>query len=245
MISDNSALACDHLIGVIDLRHGVPVHAVAGERHAYRPLHERGRSLNAMAMIERYRRSGVRRFYVADLDGIVDRRPGWKLLTELADRLPREEELLIDAGWRGSESGPEIGSIRRLLAERAGRISLIAAAESAKTPDAPARLAELAGEQAVWLGFDYRDGRWIGRSGDEQTWLRSGERGEFAGIVVLDLTSVGTGAGPKTGPIVRRIKTALPETRIISGGGIRDNADVAEMIAAGVDRCLVATALLR
>ncbi len=234
----------EHLIGVIDLRHGVPVHAVAGERHRYAPRHEGGQPLCAAEVIDRYRRRGVQRFYVADLDGIVDGSPCWDLHRQLANGLTQNEHLLIDAGWRGSETESEVRPIRQLVAEHADRIALVAAAESAVTRESSSKLANVIGASRVWLGFDYRRGRWLGRNGSEASWIDAAKMQAYAGIVVLDLATVGSADGPSTGSIVLRIKNALPNVAVITGGGIRDEADVEQMITAGASGCLAATALM-
>jgi len=232
------------LIGVVDLRHGVPVHAVAGERHRYAPRHEGGQPLRAAELIEHYRRRGVRRFYVADLDGIIDGHPCWDLHRQLAEGLSQNEHLLIDAGWRGTETESEVRPIRETIAKHSDQIAFVAAAESAVTRESPSTLAKAIGANRVWLGFDYRLGRWVGGNGSEPSWTRAAEKEGYAGIVVLDLATVGTAGGPTTEPIIRRLKTALPNVAVLSGGGIRDNADVEELVAAGANGCLVATALM-
>ena len=235
----------EQLIGVIDLRHGVPVHAIAGERNRYVRHHDSGQPLRPVDLIGRYRRHGVRRFYVADLDGIVDHNPRWDLLNELTADLIQNERLLIDAGWGGNETESELHPIRQMVTEHPNRVSFVAAAESAATGESPSRLASVIGASRVWLGFDYRGGNWLGRNGTEASWIKAAGKKNFAGIVVLDLATVGLAEGPSTEPIVRRVKAALPDVAILTGGGVRDDVDVARLNAAGASGCLVATMLIK
>ncbi len=231
------------LVGVIDLRHGLPVHAVAGQREHYRPVHLE-RPVTAAALLDHYRRLGLRRFYLADLDGIIEGTPQWTPLERLVARLHECDELLIDAGWRGQE-GSGVQRRFRDLAASHDRLKWVVAGESAADPNAAFRLGELVGPSRVWLGMDYRDGVWLAAEGAEETWVRQAVADQLGGAVVLDVASVGTGGGPSTSAIVRRVRELAPHWRLLSGGGVRDGADVERLLQAGCDGCLVATALHR
>jgi phosphoribosylformimino-5-aminoimidazole carboxamide ribotide isomerase len=62
-------------------------------------------------------------------------------------------------------------------------------------------------------------------------------------LIVLELTSVGTGFGPATLMLCRELRAAHPSVEIISGGGVRSRNDVEALVSAGCDRVLVASAL--
>ena len=61
-------------------------------------------------------------------------------------------------------------------------------------------------------------------------------------LLVIDLALVGSGAGPPLAA-VRALAAALPGVEIYAGGGVRDDADLHALEAAGATGALVATAL--
>jgi len=63
-------------------------------------------------------------------------------------------------------------------------------------------------------------------------------------VIVLDLARVG-GLGGFNEPMLRELRAALPGVDLIAGGGVRDQADLDRLAAAGANGALVATALHR
>jgi phosphoribosylformimino-5-aminoimidazole carboxamide ribotide isomerase len=61
-------------------------------------------------------------------------------------------------------------------------------------------------------------------------------------VVVIDLARVGSGSGPPL-RAVSALAAALPGVAIYAGGGVRGDADVRALEAAGAAGALVATAL--
>ena len=56
----------DALIGVVDLKHGQAVHAIAGNRDQYLPLAIANKPAgDALALLVHYYSLGLRRFYLA------------------------------------------------------------------------------------------------------------------------------------------------------------------------------------
>ena len=62
-------------------------------------------------------------------------------------------------------------------------------------------------------------------------------------LIVLDLAGVGTGSGPPTLDLCRRIRSRHGGIELITGGGIRGQRDISDATHAGVDAVLVASAL--
>jgi phosphoribosylformimino-5-aminoimidazole carboxamide ribotide isomerase len=63
-------------------------------------------------------------------------------------------------------------------------------------------------------------------------------------MIVLDLAEVGTrSGGGDARTLCRALRQEFPELRIVSGGGVRDAADVKVLFDAGCDSVLVASAL--
>jgi phosphoribosylformimino-5-aminoimidazole carboxamide ribotide isomerase len=61
-------------------------------------------------------------------------------------------------------------------------------------------------------------------------------------MIVLDVARVGTGSGPDLEQLTR-LRRAVPDMRVIAGGGIRGFDDLARLAACGCDGALVATAI--
>jgi phosphoribosylformimino-5-aminoimidazole carboxamide ribotide isomerase len=63
-------------------------------------------------------------------------------------------------------------------------------------------------------------------------------------VIVLDLARVGRSGGTDEA-MLHDLRAALPGVDLIAGGGVRDQADLDRLAAAGADGALVATALHR
>ena len=234
-----SAQIIDQIIGVIDLRHGRAVHALAGDRAHYRPVGICGG--NPLTLASQYRSLGATALYIADLDSIS----GGDLQSAAIDAICRstlETEMMADVGWTGDE-GKDVREAVVQLARTHRCIGWIAATESMRSLGSLAKLTELVAPNRVFLGLDYRDGQLIAADADEDAWVRQAAQLGCRGAVILDIANVGSSRGPTTIDICRRVKQLAPTLSLCSGGGIRSAQDVGLLIQAGCDRCLVATAL--
>jgi phosphoribosylformimino-5-aminoimidazole carboxamide ribotide isomerase len=98
------------------------------------------------------------------------------------------------------------------------------------------------------LSLDLKDGRpitsvpeWKNQSADQVARLVF-DIG-IQRMIVLDLARVGVGEGTGTAALCRRIRELAPSCHLVAGGGIRGLADLRELVGAGCDGALVATAL--
>jgi phosphoribosylformimino-5-aminoimidazole carboxamide ribotide isomerase len=221
------------VIGVIDLKDGLAVHAVRGERERYRPVRSGlvdGADPVAVARALRDR-LGLRELYVADLDAIAGGRGHDDVLRALAT----EAELMVDAGV-GDAAGVE-----RVLSLGAARA--IVGTETLKNA---AAFAELPLDRLV-LSLDMRAGRVLARDPELAT-LGPGEalarltRAGLREAIVLDLARVGSGEGPDVG-LLGELHGRFPQLALLAGGGVRDAADLRALGQAGAAGALVATAL--
>jgi phosphoribosylformimino-5-aminoimidazole carboxamide ribotide isomerase len=221
------------VIGVIDLKDGLAVHAVRGERQRYRPVRSGlvdGADPVAVARALRDR-LGLRELYVADLDAIAGGRGHDDVLRALAT----EAELMVDAGV-GDAAGVE-----RVLSLGAARA--IVGTETLKNA---AAFAELPLDRLV-LSLDMRAGRVLARDPELAT-LGPGEalarlaRAGLREAIVLDLARVGSGEGPDVG-LLGELHGRFPQLALLAGGGVRDAADLRALGQAGAAGALVATAL--
>jgi phosphoribosylformimino-5-aminoimidazole carboxamide ribotide isomerase len=219
------------VIGVIDLKDGVAVHAVRGERQSYRPVRSKlVEGADPVAVARALRGLGLRELYVADLDGIGGR-PGHD---ETLRALAAEAELMVDAGIS------DLAGVERLLSLGAAR-----AIVGTETLNASA-FAELPLDRVV-LSLDMRAGRVLARDPELAT-LGPGEalarltRAGLREAIVLDLARVGSGEGPDVG-LVGELHGRFPQLALLAGGGVRNAADLRALAQAGAAGALVATAL--
>ena len=228
---------CDDLVGVIDLKAGQAVHAVAGQRDRYRPISRRFIDDGSPRdLIDYYGSLGLRRFYLADLDAICDGKHQWGVIERLLET--DYEEFLLDLGWTGDQS------ISNVLC-RFSRAKVVAATETMKSVSALERLCEQVECSRIVMGLDYREGALQGSGVSEDEWQNACRDLGIVRFLPLEITSVGTDRGPRCGDVCQRIRAENPNAIIYSGGGIRDLSDVERLEASGCNRYLVASALFR
>ncbi|HTI52241.1 MAG TPA: HisA/HisF-related TIM barrel protein, partial [Planctomycetaceae bacterium] len=175
--------------------------------------------------------------YVADLDAILDGRPNWDVYRDLAGA---GFELWVDAGLRDGDRA------EKLLA--AGAAAVIAGLETCSGPQLLAALCERFGAPRILFSLDLQSGHPLGELTDWGTDdpHEIASRAVDAGIrrlIVLDLAHVGGNSGLATAEFCRRLRARHPELELITGGGLRDAGDLAELSRSGVDGVLVASAL--
>ena len=227
------------IIPVLDIRQGLVVRGVAGQRDHYRPITSRlSARPEPLAVATAIRDTfHLNRLYVADLDAIVDRRPNRQIVRQLVDK---GFQVLLDAGVRNSDDVA-------WLAELSG-VSPIVGLETIADPqtldDVCRRLApvptifslDLAGGQPLGARS-----AWHNASALEVA-LRAANCGAQH-IIVLELTSVGTGQGVPTLELCTQIRKTGCFAEIITGGGVRATRDLPPIEKAGVDGVLIASAL--
>jgi phosphoribosylformimino-5-aminoimidazole carboxamide ribotide isomerase len=225
------------VIPVIDLKSGVAVHAVRGQRERYRPLRS-GLVCGAepLEIARAFRQKlGLDELYVADLDAIAGGPRHHEVLIAVAS----EARVMVDAGVT------DAAEARPLVAQGVTRV--VIATETLADPATLAGLrAELPGAPLV-LSLDLRERRLLSRDpalarlGAVEALallLESGVRE----VIVLDLARVGSGAGPDIA-LVDELCARFPEVDLFAGGGVRDVADLRALAEAGAAGALVATAL--
>ena len=240
-------MSTNPLIPVLDIAHGQAVHAVAGRRAEYRPVESvlAPRLLgDAAALAREYReRLGADQCYVADLDAIG----GGKLQLDLLRRLAHPAHgfgagLMVDAGGAG------IANPALLLELGISRV--VAGLESLRDWTELRKMVAGAGGERCRFSLDLRDGSPLLHA-DASEGLKHASiqmltevalAAGVAGLLVIDLASVGSGAGPSVIPQLREISASC-RVPIYAGGGVRDGADVEALLAAGASGALVGTAI--
>ncbi|NNJ27068.1 HisA/HisF-related TIM barrel protein [Alienimonas chondri] len=218
------------ILPVIDVRGGLAVRAVAGERASYRPFQSTlSPEADPLTLARRGReRWGFVSIYLADLDAIEQGGPASpRANVALWDNLVADGfDLLLDPGIEHA------GDVEGGLTPADSR--LVVASESAES------LAELRRclRFDVVIGCDLRGGRSLGPPGALDL-VRESERS----TLVLDLKAVGVGGGVPTLPLCRELIEAKPSRPVLTGGGVRSIADVRAAADAGVSELLIASAL--
>ena len=225
------------ILPVLDLKDGQVVRGIAGRRDEYRPVVSRWTdSSEPLAVAKALRLAfGFVQFYVADLGAICDRRPHDQAIDRL---LAAGFELVLDAGIRSDSD------CRASLA-RPG-VTAVIGLESIGSPDCfRATLAQLNVEHSAF-SLDLMNEQPVASADWPESpvdIVATAVEAGFRRLIVLDLAAVGTGAGCPTLPLCREARRRYPAIEIITGGGVRSEADVAAAVDAGADLVLVASAL--
>lgn len=234
------------VIPVLDLKSGLAVAAVAGERDRYGLLRGTPEGCNPLAWARRFREAlaGAEQpdptaLYVADLDAIEGEPPHLELLASLE---AQGVAPWVDAGVRSAEDVP------RLLGN--GVDTIVVGLETVTGPEALGSIVQDAGPGRVCFSLDLKDRRPLGDP--RASWgtddpLEIARQAIGLGVrklLVLDLARVGTGLGLGTEPLIASILPEAPaDLELIVGGGISGPDDLARLASTGVHSVLVGSAL--
>jgi HisA/HisF family protein len=226
------------VIPVIDLKRGVAVHAVRGDRERYRPLRSRIADGSDPVHLTRAvrERFGLDELYVADLDAIGGGRGNAGVIGALA----REGRVMADAG------AADPAAVARLLELGVARV--VIGTESLPGAEAFRRLRAEWPDAPLVLSLDLRGGRLLspdpalaGIAAADALALFA-DAGGVPEAIVLDLMRVGSGEGPDV-TLLGELHARFPAVELLAGGGVRHAADLRALADAGTSGALVATAL--
>ena len=230
------------VVGVIDLRQGLAVHARAGRRQTYAAVTGiAGREIrpgDAEALADFYVRGlGLDDVYAADLDAIEGRPWQERTIGGLAAVVPR---LWLDAAITTPRDAQRALTL--------GASCVVVGLETLLSYAALEEICDAATPERVALSLDLRNGVTI-TNGEIPPGTPAAEvaaRAVQAGvrtIIVIDLARVGVGRGCNLDTIAA-VRSAAPDVALFVGGGVRDEADLRQLTQAGCNGALVATALL-
>jgi len=236
------------VIPVLDLMIGQVVWAKGGNRGSYSPVccpltHSSNPVDVARAV---FNQTGCDCLYVANIDSFAGGSPVSDVYQELVQA---GFSLWIDADWMGSLNCDErTEQILKLAQEE--NIRLIFSTETMSSLDEFSIIAGLVrnGVEPVF-SLDMRNGEVISKSQEltsiqkPMDMIAAAWNAGVKDIILLDLESVGTYAGVSTEAMVQQAIAAYPEARLISGGGIRDQADAQLLLSAGCEHVLLASAI--
>jgi phosphoribosylformimino-5-aminoimidazole carboxamide ribotide isomerase len=228
------------VIPVLDVKDGLAVHAVAGQRSHYRPvrslLHP---SADPLALARAYRDIlGLRELYLADLGAIASGKQDQALYSELTGL---GLEVWIDAGVRSENDLPA-------LVENP-RITIVLGLETIRGAAALEAILRLAGADRVVFSLDLFAG--VPRVSAGAAWI-SAEPDELSRqlvdlgvrrLLLLDLSRVGTGSGTGTEALQSRLRARHQDLEISVGGGISGLEEIRALRDQGAAAILVGSAL--
>jgi phosphoribosylformimino-5-aminoimidazole carboxamide ribotide isomerase len=227
------------IIPVLDVKDGIVVRGVGGQREDYRPIvSQLADSCQPLEIARAFREElGLRELYLADLDAIAGAAPAWRIYADIQDLGCR---LCVDAGVR------EISDARALWQH--GMEHIVIGLETVAGPEVLRSICEELGAERIIFSLDLRDGKPLGRL---ESWKETDPFGiarqaiaiGVNRLIILDLARVGVGQGAGTEELCRRLADGYPEVEIIAGGGIRDASDLDRLGDCGVKAVLVASAL--
>lgn len=227
------------VIPVLDLIAGQVVHAVKGRRHEYKPvrsiLSDSSDPLQVAKALLRV--TGGDAVYLADLDAIQGQGDNRAVIANLAAKL--EAKLWLDCGCNQLEQVPPL--------LECGVDTIIVGTETLHDPGVVSGMVQAFTSQRIALSLD------VARSGllsRVDSWqgidpLEAGLAMHGLGVtrfILLSLDAVGSGQGPDLA-LLRKMRAALPQAEIISGGGVSSAADLRELALCRADGVLAATSL--
>jgi phosphoribosylformimino-5-aminoimidazole carboxamide ribotide isomerase len=234
------------VIPVIDIRKGLAVWAVAGQREEYRPVSScLVEGADPLRLAQAFREKlGLQELYVADLDAIQGKGHNYEVIATLAQQLVEPAgqarvEVMVDAGTTSLDSA------RRILALGASKVII-----GSETLQSWSLLEEIAGSldlNQVVLSLDLTEGKILSPPREmrelspEELIMRARALG-IRELIVLELRAVGSEAGPDL-EFLKKLVLASSAIELIAGGGVRDVNDLHGLEGIGIKAALVATAL--
>lgn len=235
------------IIPVLDLKDGIVVHGVKGERAKYLPIKSNlTASVEFPQVLEAFIKNlGVGEFYIADLDAIMCGRKK----NQLSLIFPKERHglpplnLMIDAGVTDRESAAEIIN--------AGADKVIVGTETLSSLKTLADIIEAYGTSRIAVSIDIMDMKILSPAPEiyQLTPVQAIKEISRAGatqFILLELHRVGTGTGINK-PLIKvcldAVKEANASGSLIIGGGVSGYEDLKWLAENGVDGALVASVL--
>ena len=227
------------ILPVLDLMNGQVVRGVGGRRNEYRPIVS-GLTISSTPLdVARALRDhfGFEELYLADLDAIMERRPAVVTYETLRGDGFR---LWVDAGIRNAQDAA--------LLEHAEVGTLVAGLETLVGPSVLSELIAKYGSGYIVFSLDLKAGTALGNweawgAADPETIARKSYEVGIRRLLVLDLANVGSGQGPGTLQLCRKLAATYPDLRLAAGGGVAGMEDVRTLTSSGVDTVLIASAL--
>ncbi len=215
------------VILALDLMNGIAVHAIQGDRHRYKPL--KSQVCSSSSPLEIVATLSPREVYIADLDRIAGTGDNFEVIKAIS----KQCSTIADLGIR---------SYQELIDAEKLAHKLVLGTETAAL-----KLIQAAAELGVIVSLDIKQGKLLSQDQDlPSSPVEAAKIISEAGIgelIVLNLDRVGTSTGVDL-ELLQQIKAQVGgKSRIIAGGGVRDEVDLKTLEEIGVDGAIVATAI--
>jgi phosphoribosylformimino-5-aminoimidazole carboxamide ribotide isomerase len=240
------------VIGVIDLRGGLAVHARGGVRGSYQPVDAVGTTSSArgdaLGLARAYASLDISELYVADLDAIT---------TSAAGVNDHVVSAIAGVGlpvWLDAGVSSVAGACHAL---GLGATRAVVGLETLASYDELGRICAAVGRDRVAFSLDLKGGAPLRTPEDLSTYEGGSRRAPedaasvaaraastgVSSMIVLDLARVGNCSGLDAS-LLARIRHAVPDVELVAGGGVRGANDLELLTRLGYDGALVATAML-
>ena len=229
------------VIPVVDIKNGIPVHAIAGIRDAYQSIKNsrfETRSVAALCdqIISEFEPAY---FYIADLDAIEQGRVNYSLLNEL---LCLPTHWLLDVGLKTAAA---LLSLENHLSQ-SEHWSAIFGSESLSSMEQLELATEKFDASRIVFSCDFRNGQLIGnQSVADQPIDSLITRIVGFGIhrfIMIDLADVGTDQTSLPN-LIEKAELDLASIDLFAGGGIKNQNDLTRFESIGCSGALVATSI--
>jgi len=227
------------IIPVLDLKKGLAVHAVKGERAQYQPVQSLLTSSAKPLEVARclIKETQCREVYIADLDAIQGKGHNRDIICEIAEHL--DVDLWVDEGIGDVESAKSLAA--------AGADVVIIGSETLTDLEVLKRFSDSMAPEQIVFSLDIKGGRVLSSTkalkGSEP--LEALDLLATQGIerfILLTLDVVGSGYGPDL-PLMKQAKYNFPEKTFIAGGGVKTPGHLQKLSLIGASGVLVATSL--
>ncbi len=225
------------VIPVIDVLNGIVVHAVRGKRSEYQPIQSiLCKSVEPLEVAKAFKTLGFSELYIADLDAITGGSVNFQFFKRIAKKTGLK--LMVDAGVSDLETA------EKLL--NCGVSKVVIGTETLQSKSFVGEAVRLFGSERVIVSLDLKGDKVLVKLGFDgykspMCFLREFKEMGVSGVIVLDLTRVGSSEGVNV-DFLKKVLEAVPMD-IYVGGGVRDITDLVALKELGVSGVLVATAL--
>ncbi len=231
------------LIPVIDLRDGLVVHAVKGERERYRPVKSvLCNTPDPFAVARAFRdRLALNEIYVADLDSILDCHSTGQRKVVAALAIREKMNIMLDAGIS------DAANARIWLDLGVGKV--VIGSETLRSMDALRDIPACINHDRLIFSLDLRFGKILSQCpalaamSPMETLVHLQSAG-WREIILLDLSRVGSGEGMDR-PLAHAARSDFPDLSLLIGGGLSKPEELAELKSLGIAGALIGTAFHR
>lgn len=227
------------VIPVLDIKEGIVVHAVRGERDRYMPIKsilcKSAKPLDVALAMRRI--FNFQELYIADIDSITGSGDNYDIISDIVRRA-RFGSIMVDAGIDSMKAARELFNI--------GADRVVIATETLSSLERLDALLSRFGPGRLILSMDFYDNRMVSPCGDLAGMDPIGavevfNKYAFEEVIFIDLARVGSESGFDIETISRMVNKA--RMRVIVGGGARDVRDLLLLNEVGAAGVLIATAL--